>query len=190
MSQPLPSTLLLTRRHALAGALVLAARAALAQPIASEEQLKAAFLVSFTKYIDWPPEAFKTPADPVVIGILGNDPFGPEFDASLKTKKGLTRPVELRRIRNVEDAGGCHLLYISESETPRLPAILGALRGKQVFTVGENKDFMKHGGMLRFWRDGDNVAFYINNTVARAAGLAVQARLLQLSREPATGKKD
>ena len=128
------------------------ARAALAQPIASEEQLKAAFLVSFTKYIDWPPEAFKTPADPVVIGILGNDPFGPEFDASLKTKKGLTRPVELRRIRNVEDAGGCHLLYISESETARLAAILKALRDKPVFTVGETAEFMKPKRVSPRWR--------------------------------------
>ena len=190
MSRQTLQPLLLTRRHALAGALLLAARAVLAQPTATKEQIKAAFLVGFTSYVDWPPGTFKTPTEPIVIGILGNDPFGPEFDASLKAKQGLPRPVQLRRIRIVEDAAGCHLLYISESETARLAAILKALRDKPVFTVGETAEFMKLGGMLRFWRSGDNVAFYINKDAARATGLDVHPRLLQRSREPAIGKKD
>jgi hypothetical protein len=190
VSQPPPSPRLLTRRHALAGALLLAARAALAQPTATEEQLKAAFLVRFPQHVQWPADTFKTDKDPVVIGILGKDPFGPELDAIASKLKGHARQIQPRRLRSVEDAAGCHVLYVSESETPRLPAILNALRGKPVFTVGETEDFIKLGGGLRFWRSGENVALHINNDAARAAGLAINPRLLQLSRDPATGKKD
>src|ERR1700734_4210425 len=46
-----------------------------------EYQVKAAFLLNFTKFIDWPPTAFADPQSPLAICILGADPFGRVLDA-------------------------------------------------------------------------------------------------------------
>ena len=48
--------------------------------ISAENQLKAVFLFNFAQFVEWPPSAFHEPADPIVIGVLGDDPFGPYLD--------------------------------------------------------------------------------------------------------------
>src|SRR2546427_9710737 len=45
-----------------------------------EYDLKAAFLYHLAQFVDWPPEAFPTEETPLVIGILGTDPFGKVLD--------------------------------------------------------------------------------------------------------------
>ncbi|MFA6545772.1 MAG: YfiR family protein [Limisphaerales bacterium] len=156
-----------------------------AQPTASEDQIKAAFLVKFAHYLEWPATAFAAADDPVVIGLLGTDTFGPEFDASLRAFKVAGRPVRVRRLQLVAEAKGCHLLYISPSENERLKSILAALRGQPIFSAGDQEDFLKLGGVLRFWRKGERVAFQINLAALRETKITAQPRLLQLSDDPA-----
>ncbi len=42
----------------------------------SEYQIKAAYLYYFSTFVDWPPEAFSRGREPLVVGVLGVDPFG------------------------------------------------------------------------------------------------------------------
>src|SRR5690242_5620191 len=39
-------------------------------------QLKAAFLVNFAQYVEWPADAFSPENSPFVFGVLGDNPFG------------------------------------------------------------------------------------------------------------------
>src|SRR2546421_6062282 len=43
----------------------------------SEYLIKAGFIYNFAKFVEWPSAAFAQPDSPIVIGILGTDPFGP-----------------------------------------------------------------------------------------------------------------
>ena len=45
----------------------------------TEYQVKAAFLFNFTKFVEWPDAAFADGHAPIVLGILGDDPFGTEL---------------------------------------------------------------------------------------------------------------
>ena len=47
------------------------------QPSSLEYEVKAAFLLNFTKFIDWPAPETPGPDSPFTICILGDDPFGP-----------------------------------------------------------------------------------------------------------------
>ena len=160
------------------------AHAARAQTTAPENQIKAACLAKFSQYLEWPAAAFTNADQPIVIGILGADPFGPEFDERLRAFKTTGRPVLARRLRRVEDARGCHLLYVSASENGNLKTHLAALRGQPIFTAGDHEDFLKLGGALRFWHHGDQIAFQISPDALRAAQIKAHPRLLQLSHEP------
>src|SRR5258708_59565 len=82
-----------------------------AQTAASKEyQIKAAFLYNFTQFVSWPPEAFSEPQSPLVIGILGDDPFGSFLDEMVSGEKVNNRPLVVKRYRSVEDIKGCHVL--------------------------------------------------------------------------------
>ena len=155
-----------------------------AQTTAPENQIKAACLAKFSQYLEWPATAFTNADQPIIIGILGDDPFSPEFDERLRAFKTAGRPVQARRLRRVEEARGCHLLYVSASENGNLKTILADLRGQPVFTAGDHEDFLKLGGILRFWHHGDQLAFQINPDALREAKIKAHPRLLQLSREP------
>jgi YfiR/HmsC-like len=171
-------------RRALLVWLLLAAVAASAQPSAPETEIKGAFLAKLSQYIEWPAATFATADQPIVIGILGEDPFGPEFDVSLRTLKVAGRTVRARRLRRVEEAKGCHLLYVSPSENGNLRAILTALRSQPILTAGDYPEFLKLGGALRFWRKGESIAFHISEAALREAKLIAHPRLLQLSDDP------
>src|ERR1700722_2656009 len=90
----------------------------------SEYQLKAAFLFNFAKFVDWPPGTFATAASPFTICILGRDPFGRDLDDSLRYKTIAYRSIVIRRCQSDSDARTCQILFVSRSESNRIPEIL------------------------------------------------------------------
>jgi len=64
---------------------------------ATEYQVKAVFLYNFSHFVEWPPEAFTTPTEPFVIGILGSDPFGARMDEAVHGELINQHPMVIRR---------------------------------------------------------------------------------------------
>src|SRR5436190_16345284 len=87
--------------------------------LSNEFQLKAVFLFNFTQFVEWPREAFADPDEPLIIGVLGTDPFGVYLDQTVQGEKINGRSLEVRRYRSVAEIEACHVLYISTSEAPR-----------------------------------------------------------------------
>src|SRR5947207_3575250 len=116
----------------------------------SEYQLKAAFLFNFAKFVEWPPEAFATSNTPFIIGIIGEDPFGADLERTVRGKSVNGRTFEIKPLRTLTEAGGCHILFISRSERKRVPEILKAASAASVLTVSEIERFTQAGGMVNF----------------------------------------
>src|SRR5436305_1786605 len=119
---------------------------AVAEDWSFEYKLKAVCIYKFSQFIEWPDEAFAGKDDPIVIGILGSDPFGPSFDEALKGRLVNGRRIIIKRFSDAKSAAHCHILYISTSETARMGEILAALKGKSILTVGEPPGFIQSGG--------------------------------------------
>jgi hypothetical protein len=152
----------------------------------SEYQLKAAFLYNFARFVEWPPAAFADPSSPMLIGILGQNPFGDALDMTISGKNINNHPLKKVEIRSLaEVTNNCHILFISASEKKRLPEILAALRGASVLTVGETDRFTENGGMINFVLEGTKIRFQINDAEAKRAGLKVSSKLLSLATRPA-----
>jgi hypothetical protein len=164
-----------------AGALALAPRGAQAQP-AKEYQVKAAFLFHFVQFVEWPPAAFPSADAPICIGILGEDPFGPILEETVRGESVRNRKVVVQRSRRVEDLTDCHLLFISRSEAERLARILGDLDSRAVLTVSELDGFAQHGGLIQLYLAGQKVRFEINASAARRKGLRISSELLRLGK--------
>lgn len=169
----------------LAGAVCLCAPSTLevsaAAPVVREYEVKAAFLFNFAQYVEWPAEAFQSPATPIIIGILGDDPFGEALDRIVRGETVRNRPIAIHRSRQIENLKHCHLLFVSKSERGRLARVFATLVGKHCLTVGETDRFAHNGGIINFRQQGANVRFEINLGAARQTGLTISSKLLRLA---------
>ena len=176
----------LLRALALATALTLLPasnlRAAPASPVVQEYQVKALFLFNFLQFVEWPEGAFPSPDAPVTIGILGDDPFGPVLDETLRAETVRNRPLVIVRSSRLEDLKNCHLLFIGKSERNRLAAHFSQLEGAPALTVGDTEGFASRGGIINFYLDGKKLRFEINPDAAQRAGLKLSSQLLSLGK--------
>lgn len=148
----------------------------------TEYQLKAAFLYHFAQLVTWPSDAFADTSSPMVIAVLGENPFGKQLEESVRGKSVNGHPLAVKEVETLAEATNtCHILFISSSERKRLPEILAALHGKSVLTVGETDHFTETGGMINFILDVTKIRFQINDAAAKAAGLKISSKLLSLA---------
>ncbi len=157
-------------------------RAQDAQP--SEYQIKAAFLFNFAKFVQWPAAVQGDAKSPIVIGILGDNPFHEDLERTIRNKLVDEHPLVIKEFRSAADATNCHLLFISTTEKKRLPEILEALKGTSVLTVSETEGFTEAGGMINFVQQGTKLRFQINKDAANKAGLKISSKLLSLAWTP------
>lgn len=168
---------------ALAVVCTLLTSASLQAQVSREYQLKAAFLYNFAQFVEWPPTAFAETNSPLVIGVLGIDPFGEVLDETVRGEVVQGRRFKVERYRRVDEALGCHILFISQSEDRRLEAIIAALRGRPILTVSDIDPFVPRGGMIRFLTEGNKIRLRINVTATREAKLTVSSKLLRAAKE-------
>ena len=108
---------------------------------AQEYARRAACIFKLTEFVDWPQEAFATTNSPLVIGILGADPFGKILDDIVRDETVKNRKIVVRRHQRLEEIGGCHILFISQSEAGRMEQILSNLKKQSILTIGETENF-------------------------------------------------
>jgi hypothetical protein len=146
---------------------------------AREYEIKAVFLFNFAQFVEWPPEAFHGAHDPLVIGILGDDPFGAYMDEAVRGETVNGRPFVIRRFKHRDEITECHILFISRSEQGHLDQVIGALKGRSILTVGDMDEFSRRGGMIHFITENKKVRLRINIDAARLAGLRISSKLLR-----------
>jgi hypothetical protein len=168
---------------AAAGMLFALARGMPAQGKASSEyEVKAAFLLNFAQFIEWPQGTFASNDSPIVVGVLGTDPFGEVLEATFADALAQGRRLVVRRGRNVDDLRDCNMLFVSQSESDRQSEILASVRDSSMVTVSETKDFARRGGIINFYFEGNKVRFEINPGAAERKGLKLSSQLLKRAR--------
>ena len=151
----------------------------------SEYLIKAGFIFNFAKFVDWPPTTFAQPDSPIVIGILGTDPFGAIIDQIVQDKKIGGRGFVVKRMKwgtDLKDLKECKILFVGASERVHIDELVQIVKGLPILTVGETPGFAEHGGVIRLVLEDNRVRFEVNVDAARQAGLTISSRLLTLAR--------
>ena len=148
---------------------------------AKEEEIKAAFLYNFTKFIVWPDQTYTSSAAPFRICLLADHTNGTVLEA-LHGKRVVDQLVEVIAFDNLPGNDSCQILYIGDSDRGTREKALAVVKGKPVLTIGENDGFAHQGGMINFYIDEDRVLFEINVEAVNRAGLTASSRLLSLAR--------
>jgi hypothetical protein len=164
--------------------------AAAAQPSASKEyQVKAALLLNFAQFIQWPAAAFSAPDAPIVVGVLGDDPFGGALEQTFQDESIGSRKLLVKRSRRIDDLKSCQMLFVAASEKDRLPAILKETAGAAILTVGETDQFAQQGGIVNFYLESGRVRFEINLDAAERSGLKISSQLLKRAKVLSSDRK-
>jgi hypothetical protein len=145
----------------------------------TEYQVKAVFLFNFAQFVEWPSAAFSGARAPIVIGVLGQNPFGSYLDDTVRGETVEDRPLEVQRYRRVEEIKNCHILFISRSEVSKLKEILMVLKDRSILVVGDDDEFVLRGGMIRLATTRNRVRMIINTDAAMAASLTISSQLLR-----------
>ena len=144
------------------------------------EEVEAAYLYQFARYVEWPSDA-SPPTRSFLICVLGADPFGAALDDIVASKVIGGRPVSVRRMLGLDESAGCRILFVSPSEDSRVPAILSALNKAAIVTVGRGAQFTQRGGMIAFIAVERRVRFVVNLSPSQAAGLRFSSQLLRVA---------
>lgn len=141
-----------------------------------EYQIKGAMMINFIKFVQWP-----EPSDTAItIGIVGKNNFGSTLDQiDGRTIGG--KQISIRRINTLNGLAGCQVLFISASESDRCYQILREVAGTPVLTIGEDEDFLRLGGIIRFYTEKDHIRFEINQSSAQKSNLKLSAKLLEVA---------
>ncbi len=148
--------------------------------VSKEYRLKAAFIYNFAKFVEWPQGNFANDSSPIVIGVLGVNPFGDELGKTVGGRKISGRAIVIKPVHNAAAANGIHMLFVSSREVANFTRLERAL-GSGVLTVGESPQFAKVGGMIIFNLEGDKLRFEINKGAAERGGLKISAQLQKLA---------
>jgi hypothetical protein len=167
-----------------------------------EYEVKAAFIYNFLKFVDWPEEKAASDKKEIVIGIVGEDPFGSATDI-FKDKTVGDNKVVLQRFEGIEQIErtadreqkfemlkACHLLFICPSEQKRVQEIIKIIDKHSVLTVGDAEGFIESGGIINFLMEGNKIRFDINQAAAEKAGLKIRSQLLRLAKRVVQSNED
>jgi hypothetical protein len=160
------------KRVALLAALLAVGSATRAQP--SETAVKAAFLSKFAAYVTWPPSARPETGEPLLLCLVGGDPFGRLIDEAARGQQIDGHPLAVKRIPRAGDAAGCAMAFVASS------AMLDPLKGRPVLTVTDARTSVERG-MIHFVVAQGRVRFHIDEAAAVRSGLTINSRLLALA---------
>jgi YfiR/HmsC-like len=148
----------------------------------AEYSVKLGFLYNFTKFVEWPPDSFRDPGAPLVICIVGHDPFRQDLEAELQTRKVGDHPVEVRTQTPNDRLSVCHIVFVPVTEKSQSDRILRGLQGSRTLTVGETEGFAELGGIINLTVEDNKVHFEINRLAADRAGLKIRSWLLSIAK--------
>lgn len=147
-----------------------------------EYEIKAAFIYNFAKFVEWPEDAFGRADAPLIIGIVGKDPFGKMIDHAVEGRRANGRTVEIKRVNWGAEVKLCHILFVSSSESGKMGQLSELVKNAPVLTIGETPGFASRGGIINFTEEEGKVRFEINVDAAKRARLTISSKLLSLAK--------
>jgi YfiR/HmsC-like len=149
--------------------------------VATEYQVKAAYVYAFTKFVEWPPSKLSSTTSAIQICVFNNPGLELELSRLISGKSVAGHSMIVRAVKGEEALRECHVLFISSGSASTLRHILESVQGASILTIGEKQGFLDAGGIINLVSQDAHVRFQVNRRAAKAAGIHVSARLLSVA---------
>jgi hypothetical protein len=158
------------------------------QRTASEQDLKAAFLYNFTRFVNWP-DGIPPGAEPFRLCIIADRETTTAVERTMAGESVNGRPAETRVPRSPEDTRNCQVLFVGRETEERAKPFLASVRDQPVLLVGDGEQFTARGGAIQFVLVDGKLRFDIHARNAARGGLTISSRLLSLARQTDQGRR-
>lgn len=148
----------------------------------SADQVKAAFLFNFARYVEWPQSSFASDSDPLRLCVLGRAELQAVVEQTVSGRSVGNRPVEVSSVADLEATARCHLLFVGAGAGASAAAVSQKLGTAAVFTIADQPGFAAGGGIANFIQVDQKIRFEINPGAAKRAGLRISSSLLRLAK--------
>jgi hypothetical protein len=155
--------------------------------VSREYQIKAVFLYNFAQFTEWPDSAFPSEKSPIIIGIVGTDPFGSALAETVHDETIQGHPLTIEHYPHAADIKTCHILFISQPEIRHYDEITKSIKGKPVLTVTDTDGTAAAAAIIRFVVENNKVHFRVNSEAARVANISLSSKLLRVAEAPPGG---
>jgi hypothetical protein len=147
-----------------------------------EYKVKAAFIVNFARFIEWPSDAFANDDAPIIIATVGTDPFNGALEQAVAGKKIGRRSIEVRHFDSPDKIKDCQILFVPQTDSETTDRILRRTSGMHILSIGDDENFTAAGGAIRFFTADSKMRFEISLTATDRAKLTISSKLLKLAR--------
>ena len=138
--------------------------------------IRAAMLVNFAKFVEWPPE--DGAAGALTLCVIDDPAVADALEPMTRGRSIDGRPLALRRLKIDGPLKECHLLYASALNKDRTLQLLARVKDAPVLTVSDFDGFAPLGGVVHFFVQGGRMRFAINPAAAQRARLKLSSQLL------------
>jgi hypothetical protein len=147
---------------------------------ADVSDIKAAFLLNFARFAEWPDLGT---ADSIAFCIIDDAQVGASLRRLGRHQKVQAHAIEVRTLDDTPgvDAQGCHVLYVS-NDAPDASRVAASIGGTATLTVSDAAQFASHGGMIELFIEGNRMRFAINVGTLQRSRLRLAAQLLGLAK--------
>ena len=145
----------------------------------SPAERKAAVLGKLPAYVSWPRRP-ETSSTPIIIGVLGADPFGGILEKLIAESRVDGRPLQVRYFEPEDKVQDCDLLFVPANQQSRWVELRKQGLAGGVLSIGDSDDFLKLGGMIRIVQSR-RYKLEIDLPKTRSAGLTISSKLLEIS---------
>jgi hypothetical protein len=142
------------------------------------EQLEAAVIMTFARFIEWSPEEFSSSAAPIVVGIIGDEAVAIALETIARGKNVAGRTMAVRRLQWDSEIVGVQMIFIGEPEKRRLRVVLDRIRSRQIVSVSALADFGRTGGMITLTFTDGRISFAVNSAATAVSGVRLSSFLL------------
>lgn len=148
-----------------------------------EYGVKAALLLNFIRYTEWPDQVFQSSKSPIEVCIIGKDPFGNILERTFSGKKIFERELEVLRPTDKKALTECHVIFLGHLDNEKKYEVIKSTQGRPILTVFDTNESNSLNGTISFIAAGETVQFEINLKTATQSGLKLSSRMLPLAKK-------
>lgn len=145
-------------------------------------KVKAALLLNFIKYANFPKDAFPTDKSPIEVLVVGEDPFGSILAKTFAKKKLHGRTIVIKRSATVPKTMDAHLVFAGGLKDKERTALIKLSKKRPCLLIGDTPGFAAAGGFINLYLLKGKVKFEVNVERQGDTKIKLKAELLKLAR--------
>jgi len=165
------------------------------------QKVKAAYVLNFVRYSEWPDKAFDKEDRPFKLAVVGDKDLTGPLQATVKNQQVRGRSFRVRHhhMPNADDyadraewrsavkelankMASCHVVYLDGLSERQATRLLAGLGHRRTLTVGSEHHYIEWGAMLALGRSKDRIVFHARPDLLKQSNIKASAQLLRLAR--------